>query len=67
MRLIGLAVVLALSLLAAPLAPEAQQAGKIARIGVLGSGALLDSRQPYRRAPAGTSRAGICRRTERCV
>jgi putative ABC transport system substrate-binding protein len=47
MRLIGLAVVLALSLLAAPLAPEAQQAGKIARIGVLGSGALLDSRQPY--------------------
>ena len=36
MRLIGLAVVLALSLALAPLAGEAQQAGKMPRIGVLG-------------------------------
>ena len=35
MRLIGLAVVLALSLALAPLAGEAQQAGKMPRIGVL--------------------------------
>jgi putative ABC transport system substrate-binding protein len=35
MRLIGLAVVLTLSLIAAPLAAEAQQAGKVYRIGVL--------------------------------
>jgi ABC-type uncharacterized transport system substrate-binding protein len=35
MRLIGLAVVLILSLTLAPLAAEAQQAGKVARIGVL--------------------------------
>ena len=35
MRLIGLAVVLAVGLLAMPLVAEAQQAGKVARIGVL--------------------------------
>jgi len=35
MRRIGLAVVLALSLLAAPLAVEAQQVGKVPRLGVL--------------------------------
>src|SRR5437899_2685344 len=35
MRLIGLAVVVALSLLA-PLAGEAQQAGKVYRVGILG-------------------------------
>ena len=35
MRLIGLAVVLAGSLFAAPLAVEAQQTGKVYRIGVL--------------------------------
>src|SRR5713101_1421013 len=35
MRLIGLAVVLALSLILAPLVTEAQQAGKLSRIGVL--------------------------------
>jgi putative ABC transport system substrate-binding protein len=35
MRLIGLAVVLALSLTLAPLAAEAQQAGKVYRIGVI--------------------------------
>jgi putative ABC transport system substrate-binding protein len=38
MRRIGLAVVLTLSLIAAPLAAEAQQAGKVYRIGVLMSG-----------------------------
>jgi len=37
MRLIGLAVVLTLSLFAAPRAAEAQQAGKVYRIGVLGT------------------------------
>ncbi len=42
MRLIGLAVVLALSLALAPLAGEAQQAGKMPRIGVL-AGALLST------------------------
>ena len=36
MRLIGLAVVLTFSLLAAPLAADAQQAGKVPRIGFLG-------------------------------
>ena len=35
MRLIGLAVVVALSLTLAPLAVEAQQAGKVPRIGML--------------------------------
>src|SRR5499426_1693797 len=35
MRLIGLAVVLTFSLLAAPLAADAQQAGKVPRIGLL--------------------------------
>jgi putative ABC transport system substrate-binding protein len=37
MRLIGLAVVLALGLILAPLAGEAQQAGKVWRIGYLGT------------------------------
>jgi hypothetical protein len=36
MRLIGLAFVLTLSLIIAPLAAEAQQAGKLYRIGLLG-------------------------------
>jgi putative ABC transport system substrate-binding protein len=36
MRRIGLAVILTLSLLAAPLAAEAQSGGKTARIGFLG-------------------------------
>jgi putative ABC transport system substrate-binding protein len=35
MRLVGLAVVLGLSLFVAPLAAEAQQAGKVARVGLL--------------------------------
>ncbi len=35
MRLIGLAVVLAVSLALAPLAPGAEQAGKVSRVGVL--------------------------------
>jgi hypothetical protein len=35
MRVIGLAVVLALSLIIAPLAVEAQQPGKVYRVGVL--------------------------------
>src|SRR3989442_13464934 len=35
MRLIGLAVILAVSLFAVPLAAEGQQAGKVWRIGVL--------------------------------
>src|SRR5437867_5590178 len=35
MRLIGLAVVLTVSLILAPFAAEAQQAGKVARLGVL--------------------------------
>src|SRR5713101_188503 len=49
MRLIGLAVVLGLSLLA-PLAAEAQQAGKIARIGYLSSdlAASPDLREAFR-------------------
>src|SRR5438093_6834120 len=38
MRLIGLAVVLAVSLVLAPLAAEAQEAGKVYRVGVLASG-----------------------------
>ena len=38
MRLIGLVVVLVLSLIFAPLAGEAQQAGKVYRVGVLSSG-----------------------------
>jgi hypothetical protein len=36
MRLIGSAVVLTLSLLLAPLAAQAQQAGKVYRVGILG-------------------------------
>jgi putative tryptophan/tyrosine transport system substrate-binding protein len=39
MRLIGLAVMLAVSLILAPLAAEARQAGKVARIGDLGTSA----------------------------
>jgi putative ABC transport system substrate-binding protein len=38
MRLIGLAVIYTIGLLAAPLAAEAQQAGKVYRIGVLHPG-----------------------------
>jgi hypothetical protein len=37
MRLIGLAVALAVSVILAPLAAEAQQAGKNPRIGFLGT------------------------------
>ena len=37
MRLIGLAVVLAVGLVLAPLAGEAQEAAKVARIGMLRS------------------------------
>ena len=40
MRLIGLAVILAIGLLAVPLAPEAQPAGKVHRVGVLSSGSV---------------------------
>src|SRR5262244_557361 len=39
MRLIGLAVVLTLSLILAPLAAEAQQAGRVARVGFLNNSA----------------------------
>jgi ABC-type uncharacterized transport system substrate-binding protein len=42
-RLIGLAVLLTLSVTLAPLAVEAQQPGKVPRIGMLLSGALVDS------------------------
>jgi putative ABC transport system substrate-binding protein len=42
MRLIGLAVVLTFSLLLAPLAAEAQQAGKVYRIGFLGLSSAED-------------------------
>jgi putative ABC transport system substrate-binding protein len=38
MRLIGLAVILTLSLTLAPLAADAQQSGKVYRIGLIGSG-----------------------------
>src|SRR5262245_16724390 len=41
MRLIGLAVVLTFSLFLAPLAGEAQQAGKMYRIGYLGTTAAV--------------------------
>jgi len=44
MRLIGLAVAVVLSLLAAPLAAEAQQAGKVYRIGYLAIGKPDDER-----------------------
>jgi len=37
MRLVGLAVILTLGLILAPLAVEAQEAGKVYRIGVLAS------------------------------
>jgi putative tryptophan/tyrosine transport system substrate-binding protein len=43
MRLIGLAVILAVSLFAAPLTVEAQQAGRVPRIGALGGGEGADS------------------------
>src|SRR2546428_3266866 len=46
MRLIGLAVILALSLALAPLAVEAQQAGKPYRIGIL-SGGSPDKNSPH--------------------
>ena len=50
MRLIGLAVVLALSLMLAPRAAEAQQAGKIPRVGILSQNSPLweDFRQGLR-------------------
>jgi len=41
MRLIGLAVILAVSLVSAPLAAAAQQAAKVYRIGVLSSGSSI--------------------------
>ena len=47
MRRIGLAVVLALSLILAPLAAESQQATKIARIGILGG---ISAPSPLREA-----------------
>ena len=43
MRLIGLAVILSLSLILAPLAARAQPAGKLVRIGILHSGSLPDA------------------------
>jgi len=46
MRRIGLAVVLVLSLIFAPLAADAQQAGKVARIGFLASGSSKSSPVP---------------------
>jgi len=51
MRLIGLAIILALSLFAAPLAADAQQAAKVPRIGFLGnSTAALEANlvRPFR-------------------
>jgi len=63
MRRIGLAVVLALGLFAAPLVVEAQQAGKVYRIGVLGSGTpLADMAGPEPRNP--TMRAFLQGRSE---
>jgi putative ABC transport system substrate-binding protein len=48
MRLIGLAVVLALSLTLAPLVAEGQQAGKVYRVGLLSPGSSSDPLvQPY--------------------
>ena len=41
MRLVGLAVVLAVSLTLATLAAEAQQAGKVYRVGVLASSSSI--------------------------
>jgi ABC-type uncharacterized transport system substrate-binding protein len=53
MRLIGLAVVLALSLALAPLAAEGQQAGKQPRVGVLSTGSSTEiaevQREPFER------------------
>jgi|RhiMetdeSRZDD1v2_1073273.scaffolds.fasta_scaffold73739_6 hypothetical protein len=46
MRVIGLAVVLALSLVLAPLAAEAPQAEKSYRLGYLINGTALGSREP---------------------
>jgi hypothetical protein len=40
MRLIGLAIILTVGLLAVPLAPEALPAGKVHRVGVLSSGSV---------------------------
>jgi putative ABC transport system substrate-binding protein len=40
MRLIGLVVILVVSLFAAPLAAQAQQAGKVYRVGVLSAGSI---------------------------
>jgi len=43
MKTLALATILALSLLAAPLAAEAQQAGKVYRVGILWPGRLPDA------------------------
>jgi hypothetical protein len=40
MRMIGLAIILTVGLLAVPLAPEAQPAAKVHRVGVLSSGSV---------------------------
>jgi len=53
MRLIGLAVVLACNLILSPLAAEAQQAGKVARIGILTvGGTSSDMVGPQPRRPS---------------
>jgi ABC-type uncharacterized transport system substrate-binding protein len=51
MRRIGLAVVLAVGLLAAPLAVEGQQAGKVYRIGVIISASVTDAMGPNPQHP----------------
>jgi hypothetical protein len=58
MRLIGLVVVLAVRLLLAPLATEAQQAGKIWRIGIL-SGAAPASQGNLAALLQGLREAGL--------
>ena len=73
MRLIGLAVLLTVIVLLAPLAAEAQQAGKVWRIGFLASGPTLDnstsksvgrsaSRTRLYSRPTNLDRIPICRR-----
>ena len=52
------------SLLAAPLAAEAQQAGKVPRIGFLGSTSPSDRPPPARRVPARAARARVRRGPE---
>ena len=41
MRLIGLVVILTVSLILTPFTPEAQQAGKVYRVGYLTAGSVL--------------------------